>query len=385
MTVEELQGQLARTEAMVRSLQEELAQTNRGLLAMTLEQEQRIDARTAELRAANDTLASNHARLSRTESTVRTLQQELAETNRGLVALTLELEQRVEARTVELRQLNQQLEARVRERTAQLSQANENLQTFAHSAAHDLRAPLRAIKSFSTIALEDYAPRLDADGCSLLDRIVKSADRMQQLLGDLLEYSKMSQADLKLEPVGLQEAVRNALALLEVDLRAKNALLTVQESLPVIRGHPATVALLINNFVSNALKFIPPAVQPRISIWAELKAESGSQRAQAGETGSGSANTPQSTAPSSQSPAPQSSTPFVRLWVEDNGIGIAPQDQKKLFGVFQRLQSKEAYPGTGLGLAIVRKGAERMGGSVGVESEPGKGSRFWVELPSAAA
>jgi signal transduction histidine kinase len=104
------------------------------------------------------------------------------------------------------------------------------------------------------------------------------------------------------------------------------------------------VVLLINNLVSNALKFIAPGVQPQIRLSAEASGD------------------------------------WARLSVQDNGIGIGKADQEKIFAAFQRLHGKQAYPGTGLGLAIVRKGAERMGGRVGVESEPGKGSRFWVEL-----
>jgi len=112
----------------------------------------------------------------------------------------------------------------------------------------------------------------------------------------------------------------------------------------VVIGHAATIVMLINNF-SNALKFMKPGEQPKIRISA------------------------------------QDREPRVRLFVQDNGIGIEPKDLGKIFEVFQRLQPKSAYPGTGLGLAIVRKGAERMGGSVGADSVPGQGSSFWIELP----
>lgn len=292
--------------------------------------------------------------LARTEATVHALQAELAETNRGLVAMTMELEQRVEQRTAELRatrdaleQSNLELEERVRQRTAELREANANLQNFAHTAAHDLRAPLRAIRSFSSIVLEEHAAQLGPEGQSFLERVTQSAVQMQRLLDDLLEYSKLGESELKLEPVSLQTAVREALALIEEDIRVKNAALTVGEALPDVIGHQTTVVLLINNFVSNALKFIAPGVRPEIRIWTE------------------------------------NSGPRVRLLVQDNGIGIAPKDQRRIFEVFQRLNSKGAYPGTGLGLALVRKGAERMGGSIGVQSELGKGSCFWVELRAA--
>jgi signal transduction histidine kinase len=285
--------------------------------------------------------------LGRAEARVRTLEEELAETNRGLVALNLELEQRVDARTAELRQLNLDLEARVDERTAQLREANENLQNFAHTAAHDLRSPLRAIKSFSSIVMSEYAGRLDAEGRSLLERVVQSADKMQHLLNDLLEYSKVAASELNLDQLSLRDAVRDALALGEGDISANNAALTIESPLPRIIGHNATVVLLIHNLISNALKFVSPEVRPQIRIWAENRGS------------------------------------HVRLSVQDNGIGIEPKDMGRVFEVFQRLHGKNAYPGTGLGLAIVRKGAERMGGSVGVESQPGKGSRFWIEFQAA--
>jgi signal transduction histidine kinase len=314
------------------------------------------------------------------------LQQELAETNRGLLALNMELEDRVDARTAELRQLTLELEARVRERTAQLSEANANLQNFTHSAAHDLRSPLRAIKGFSNMLLEEYHPEPHSQGHALIARITQCATQMQQLLDDLLEYSKLAEKELKLEPVSLQSTVRDALALLDADIHAKNATITVDHSLPTILGHPATVVLLLNNFVSNALKFVSPGVQPHIRIWAEQRKDTAIGRG-------GDSETRSSVRPRRGRPGePEASTrgtqrlsSLVRLWVEDNGIGIEPRDLGKVFEVFQRIHDKGAYPGTGLGLAIARKGAERMGGCVGVESQPGQGSRFWVELPQAAA
>jgi len=251
----------------------------------------------------------------------------------------------------ELVKANADLERKVEARTAELFEANTNLQTFIYHAAHDLSSPLRAIHAFSMLTMEDYAEKFGPEGRSLLERIVVSAAQMQRLLNDLLEYSKISQVELKLERMDLKQAVNEALALLAEDIRIKKASITVTDPLPEVVGHLATVVLLINNLVSNALKFIPPGVQPEIRIWAEKR-----------NTGQGRA---------------------VRVWVEDNGIGIAPEHLQKIFGAFERLHARSSYPGTGLGLAIVRKGAERIGGGVGVESEPGKGSRFWVELPGA--
>jgi signal transduction histidine kinase len=246
-----------------------------------------------------------------------------------------------------LRALENELEARAQERAAQLRQANQNLQSIAHTAAHDLRSPLRAIKGFSTLLLEEHGGHLDTEGLFLLQRIAQAADQMQQLLSDLLEYVNVAAAELSLEKVSLQDAVREALAPLQGDIGAKNAAVTVQESLPPIMGHRDTVVVLVNNLVSNALKFVAPNVRPQIGIRAE------------------------------------SAGPRVRLSVQDNGIGVEPKDMRRLFEVFQRLNAKGAYPGTGLGLAIVREGARRMGACAGVESQPANGSRFWIEFQAA--
>jgi PAS domain S-box-containing protein len=267
------------------------------------------------------------------------------------VAYALDIREIVAARET-LARSREELERMVRERTAQLAEANANLQNFAHTAAHDLRSPLRGIASFSQLLVAQYSQKLDETGRSMLQRVVDSAGHMSRLLDDLLEYSKITQCELLLEKVQLEAAVREALALLECDIRARQADVSVAGPLPEVIGHSATVVMLVSNLVSNGLKFMPQGVQPRVRLWAEPKV--------LGE--------------------PRS---MVRLWVEDNGIGVAPEDQAKVFGAFQRLHGKGAYPGTGLGLAIVRKGVEQMGGRVGLESEVGKGSRFWVELRSA--
>jgi signal transduction histidine kinase len=241
-------------------------------------------------------------------------------------------------------------------------------------------------------------------GQSLLARIRQSAEQMGGLLDDLLEYSRMNQAEIKLEIVNLQRAAQEAVALLRADIQAKSAVVTVAEPLPDVIGHPATVVLIINNLVSNALKFMAPGFQPQIRIWAEVKvvservSESVSEKTDKGKVVSERMSESMSEKTSAEplltdslthsltdsltDPLPGSR---VRLWVEDNGIGIDQQGLTKLFNAFQRLHGKQAYPGTGLGLAIVRKGAERMGGHVGVESQPGQGSRFWIELPRPPA
>jgi len=130
-------------------------------------------------------------------------------------------------------------------------------------------------------------------------------------------------------------------------LQERNAIVEVQRPLGAVRAHSATLSQILANLVGNAVKFVEEGRQPRVRIWSEIRPE------------------------------------LIRVCVADNGIGIAPAHQEKIFGLFERLHTSANYPGTGIGLAIVRKGTERMGGRVGVESAPGAGSRFWIELPIA--
>ena len=261
-----------------------------------------------------------------------------------------------------------------------LEEINEALETFTSSVSHDLRAPLRAVQGFAKALLEDYAGHLDAIGQDYAQRIVAAAQRMDTLIQDLLAYSRLSRVEIRLAPLSLQQAVTQALAQLEAEIQKKEARITVEEPLPEVMGHRATLVQVVANLVANALKFVAPGVRPQVRIRAELR--TGGETAMR-DTVSTSQPVGAGLRPA---PTPQSAIhnpPWVRLWVEDNGIGIAPEHQQRIFRIFERLHGIETYPGTGVGLAIVAKGMERMGGRFGVESEEGKGSRFWVELPGA--
>jgi PAS domain S-box-containing protein len=240
----------------------------------------------------------------------------------------------------ELKKYREHLEEVVAERTAEL-------EAFAYSVSHDLRAPLRAMQGFALALLEDYAERLDHIGRNYAQRIVAAAQRMDALIHDLLDYSRLSRSEMQLQPVNLQEVIDEVLKQLEAEIQEREAQVSVEEPLPQVMGHYATLLQAMENLLTNAVKFVASGVQPQVRVWAEEHSR------------------------------------WVRLWVEDNGIGIAPEHRERIFRVFERLHGVETYPGTGIGLAIVRKGIERMGGRVGVESAPGQGSRFWVELPKA--
>ncbi|MDZ8109102.1 MAG: ATP-binding protein [Nostoc sp. DedQUE12a] len=276
-----------------------------------------------------------------------------------------------------------ELEERVASRTAALLEANKELETFAYSVSHDLRAPLRSMQGLAQALQEDYSDRLDSNGQDYIQRIVASAERMDGLIQDLLDYSRLSQVEINLCVLNLTDIVTEALNQLEVELRSPKAgcspspqaQVNIEQPLPEVTGHRTILIQVLVNLLSNAIKFVPPNRQPKIRIWAEIVGGDGEDT---GTRGHGETERVfDNFSASPRLPLPASS---IRLWIEDNGIGIAPEHQQRIFNVFERLHTQESYPGSGIGLAIVRKGVERMGGQVGVESIVGQGSRFWIEL-----
>jgi PAS domain S-box-containing protein len=235
------------------------------------------------------------------------------------------------------------LEVIVAERTAKLRDTVQELEAFSYSLTHDMRAPLRAMSGFSHILETEYGDRLDDEGRSHLKRIAAAAGRLDQLIRDVLAYSKVVREDVKLHPIDTGKLVSQ---LVEENpaLQPPKAEIIVQMPLHPVLGHEAYLMQIVSNLVYNAVKFVAPGRQPQVRIWTE----------------------PTSTE--------------VKLLVQDNGIGIPSDVRQRLFGMFQRFHSDKRYEGTGIGLAIVRKAAERMGGSVHVESQLGHGSTFIVRL-----
>jgi signal transduction histidine kinase len=241
----------------------------------------------------------------------------------------------------------EEMEARVEERTRELAERNEELQTFAYSVSHDLRAPLRAMQGFGQALIEDYGPELDPVAADFTRRIVEAAGHMDELIQDLLAYSRLSLAQLTLQPVSLEDVLAETIRHLHGEIAERSATVIVDASGHRVLGHRATLIQIVANLLTNALKFVPQDRAPEVRIGTRCS----------GDT--------------------------VRLSVEDNGIGIGAEHAERIFGIFERLHGTDVYPGTGIGLAIVKKAADRLGGSVGVESTPGEGSIFWVELPAA--
>jgi signal transduction histidine kinase len=245
----------------------------------------------------------------------------------------------------ELRQHSAELERRVKDRTQQLSEANAELDSFAYSVSHDLRAPLRALQGYSEILLEEHTKSLDDEARGFVERINGAAKRMDSLVRDVLAFSRATRFAGDLETIGLSQALKEAQLQIEAVIAENGARIEVERDLPVVRADRTVLVRAIANLLGNAVKFVAAGVIPKVRVRAQVREQS------------------------------------VRLWVEDNGIGIAPENQERVFAAFERLHGIEEYPGTGIGLAIVKKGIERMGGSVGVESALGDGSRFWIELP----
>jgi signal transduction histidine kinase len=246
-----------------------------------------------------------------------------------------------------LRLYNEDLERTVKQRTAKLQEALSELETYSYSVSHDLRAPLRAMQGYAQVLEEELPEKIGPQGKAYLDRIINASNRMDKLIQDVLSFSKLARVETNSEPVNLEKLIRDMIQEYPA-LGARNSQIEIVTPLPRVSAPLALLSQCLSNLLDNAVKFVPNGAAARVRIRAETVGKD------------------------------------VRLWVEDNGIGIAREYHERIFGVFERIPTDRAYSGTGIGLAIVRKAAGRMGGSVGVESEPGKGSRFWILLPGRA-
>jgi len=233
------------------------------------------------------------------------------------------------------------------ERTKELLRSNSELEQFACVAAHDLQEPLRMVASYTRLLSDDYASRLGKEGQLFVHFARDGAERMQQLIHDLLAYSRIGSFAGQSRLVSAQTCLDNALQNLSISLEETDCVVRAT-GLPNVVTDPVQLAELFQNLISNAIKF-RSARDPLIEVSCETNA--------AGST----------------------------FAVRDNGIGMEPQYFEEVFKVFKRLHSKEEYPGTGIGLAICKRVVERSGGRIWVESTPGQGSTFYFTVPSDAA
>ncbi|MFN7141934.1 MAG: sensor histidine kinase, partial [Limisphaerales bacterium] len=232
---------------------------------------------------------------------------------------------------------HQILEETVADRTAALQETNKQMEAFTYTIAHDLRSPLRAQQGFANALLQDYGEVLGETGRDYAERIISSASRLNNLVNDLLAFSRVNRTEMQLHKIDLRTTVTHVCDEMAFHIHEAKAKIQIGELDFRVCGHELTFRAAVTNLISNAIKFSKPGVPPEVRIWAQERGR------------------------------------CVRLWIEDNGIGIAPEHHHQIFGVFHRLHRIGDYPGTGVGLAIVQKGIERMGGSVGVESEEGRG------------
>jgi two-component system, sensor histidine kinase and response regulator len=247
-----------------------------------------------------------------------------------------------------LAQQNQQQQEQIQtiqELNRRLREAIEDLESFSYSVSHDLRGPLRAMQGYSHLLLTEWKDRLDVEALDYLLRINRSAARMDTLIQDVLAYSRVSKLDIRTEPIDLEDLLTE---IFQEKQNLRDVQLTVRSPLQAVVAHKACLSQCLSNLLDNAAKFVPDGRHPQITVRTE----------------------------------PHDSS--VRIWVEDNGIGIDPAFHPRLFRMFERAHNGQNYEGTGIGLSIVKKATERMGGTVGVESAVGEGSKFWIELPSAS-
>lgn len=225
-----------------------------------------------------------------------------------------------------------------------LAESNTELEHFAYLASHDLQEPLRTVKNFSNLLMEEYSGKLDATAHQYIDFSVKAADRMQNLINDLLEYSRLDIGQEALEKVDLNIHLTAALENLKQSIEQIDAKVTFDE-LPIIQANPLCMTSLFQNLIGNALKYRKDNVVPEVHIGVLDE---------------------------------------KHRWVfsvSDNGIGIKEEYLSKIFGIFQRLHANDKFSGTGIGLAVCQKIVGKMGGEIWIESVEGEGSTFYFTVP----
>jgi len=261
------------------------------------------------------------------EETIRLLQEELAETNREVVALTLELEKRVE------------------QRTAELAAANKELEAFSYSISHDLRAPLRHIDGFAQLLRERFGEQLPPQAKGLVDKVCNSAQHLGRLIDDLLNFSRLSRQPVNKRPVKTTSLVQQVFEELQSEREGRQVDIRVGD-LPDCRGDVTLLKQVFFNLIANAFKFTRKRDLAIVDVGYYQEPKE------------------------------------LVFFVSDNGAGFDMAYANKLFGVFQRLHSTDQFEGTGVGLSIVQRIIHRHGGRIWAKAEVNKGATFYFTLPN---
>jgi len=279
--------------------------------------------------------------------------QRLIAQEQKLVAINKSLELEINERKAseeKVIELNRQLLLNI----ARLEQANKDLDLFAFMASHDLQAPLRKIRMFSDRLLSDHYQHLNKDGQLYLSRIQEVSKRMQDLINDILRFSKISGEKEVFEEVDMNDVLKEVLSEMEGPIGEKKAEIQL-EPLPVLPVNAVLMAPLFSNLISNSLKYSKKGVPPRIRIRHEI------------------------TGPLTN--GKDANTRYCRIIIEDNGIGFDQKYAEQIFDMFRRLHPNAEYEGTGIGLALCKKIVEKHKGFISARSRPGEGSTFIVSLP----
>ncbi len=270
------------------------------------------------------------------------------------------LETKVAGRTRELCAANSRLKEEITQRLQieeslqsmndKLAQSNRQLEEFTYVASHDLREPTRKITAFGQLLEDSLKDKLSDDDRENLDFMIDGADRMQQMIEALLEYSRVTTNTVTFKRVDLNEITEQLRSLeLSMMLEETGCDLAVPEMLPAVKGDQVQVRQLLQNLVSNAMKYQKKGTTPCVTVRAVEQSDG-----------------------------------MVRVEVEDNGIGIKREQRENVFVMFRRLHARDEYEGTGIGLAVCKRIVERHAGRIGVESVYGEGSTFWFTVPSAS-
>ncbi len=247
---------------------------------------------------------------------------------------------------IEKRELQIRVETLLRTRSLSLDLKlrNEDLESFIHAMTHDLRAPIRAISGFTEALTEDESKQMTSQSQHYLSMIQSATEQMAHLITALLNFSRIGREEIEMLNLDVRFIAESCIRSLQQEINQRHAEIYIEDNLSLVEANPTLLKIVLTNLLSNALKFVPTTTTPVVTISMTVEQH------------------------------------HCIVRIQDNGIGITPENQQRLFTPFVRLHGMEEFPGVGLGLATVRKAMDIMGGSVGVTSLPLEGSTFWLEV-----